>query len=60
MARTLKQILAQENTKVATHAKQKADAILLDIHLSELREKVNKTQIELAIVSTRKIQSNLL
>ncbi|WP_440615302.1 helix-turn-helix domain-containing protein [Cysteiniphilum sp. 6C5] len=48
MARTLKQILAQENEKVVTNAKQKAEAILLDIHLSELREKVNKTQVELA------------
>ncbi len=48
MARTLKQILAQENAKVVTNAKQKAETILLDIHLSELREKVNKTQVELA------------
>ncbi|WP_151193934.1 helix-turn-helix domain-containing protein [Cysteiniphilum sp. JM-1] len=48
MARTLKQILAQENAKVVTNAKQKAEAILLDIHLSELREKMNKTQVELA------------
>ncbi|GGG01752.1 MULTISPECIES: helix-turn-helix domain-containing protein [Cysteiniphilum] len=48
MAKTLKQILAQENAKVVTHAKQKAEAILLDIHLSELREKMNKTQVELA------------
>ena len=48
MARTLKQLLAQENAKVVTNAKQKAEAILLDIHLSELREKMNKTQVELA------------
>ena len=48
MARTLKQLLAQENVKVVTNAKQKAEAILLDIHLSELREKMNKTQVELA------------
>ncbi len=38
MARTLKQILAQENAKVITNANQKAEAILLDIHLFELRE----------------------
>jgi hypothetical protein len=38
MARTLDQILATEKPAVVANAQIKADAILLDIHLAELRE----------------------
>lgn len=37
MARTLKQILETEKPEIVEKAKKKADAILLDIHLAEIR-----------------------
>src|SRR5690554_6764153 len=48
MARTLKQILATEKPEVVANARKAAAEILLDIHLAELREKMNLTQTELA------------
>jgi len=48
MARTLKQILATEKPEVVASARKAAAEILLDIHLAELREKMNLTQTELA------------
>jgi len=48
MARTLKQILETEKPEIVEKAKKKADAILLDIHLSEIRALMNKTQVEMA------------
>lgn len=46
MGRTLEQIIAAEKKGVVAEA-QAAD-IMLNIHLAELREKVQKTQVEMA------------
>ena len=48
MARTLKQILETEKPEIVEKAKKKADAILLDIHLAEIRALMHKTQAEMA------------
>ena len=48
MARTLEQILATEKPEVVAEARDKAAEMLLDIHLAELRENVNKTQGDIA------------
>lgn len=48
MARTLEQIINKENPKIVAKAQAKADEILLNIHLAELREYVQKTQVEMA------------
>jgi len=49
MARTLDQILAAEKPEIVANARTKADAILLNIHLAELREHVQKTQADVAL-----------
>jgi DNA-binding XRE family transcriptional regulator len=48
MGRTLEQLLADEKPAVAADAQAMATNILLDINLAELREKVQKTQVEMA------------
>lgn len=48
MSRTLEQILAVEKPEVVTKAREKAEEMLLNIHLSELRELVKKTQVDVA------------
>lgn len=48
MGRTLEQLLADETPVVVAEAESMATEILLNIHLAELREKVQKTQTELA------------
>ena len=48
MARRLEQILATEKPEVVAEARDQAAEILLDIHLAELRELVNKTQGDIA------------
>ena len=48
MARTLEQILAVEKPDVIREAQEKAAEMLLNIHLAELRELVQKTQVEIA------------
>mgnify|MGYP001082920461 CR=1 FL=1 len=48
MARTLEQILAAEKPEVVQNAKDKAEEMLLHIHLAELRELVKKTQVDMA------------
>ncbi|MBC6904053.1 XRE family transcriptional regulator [Saccharophagus sp. K07] len=48
MARTLDQLLAAEKPAVVARAQKKADEILLNIHLAELRQLVQKTQSEVA------------
>lgn len=48
MARTLDQILATEKPAVVAKAREKAAKMLLDIHLADLREFVQKTQGEVA------------
>ncbi|MCS4274094.1 MULTISPECIES: helix-turn-helix domain-containing protein [Raoultella] len=48
MGRTLEQLLADEKPEVVADAQTMATDILLNIHLAELREKVQKTQVEMA------------
>ena len=48
MARTLEQILATEKPEIIAKAQEKADEMLLNIHLAELRERLQITQVELA------------
>lgn len=48
MEKSLRQLLAEEKPEVAAAARVQADEILLNIHLAELREKVKKTQLEMA------------
>ena len=49
MARTLDQILKAEKPEVVAKARAKADEMLLNIHLAELRERVEKTQGDIAV-----------
>ena len=48
MGRTLEQILATEKPEVVAEAKGMAAEILLNIHLASLRERVCKTQVQMA------------
>ena len=48
MSRTLEQILAAEKPEVVSDAKAKAAEMLINIHLAELRERLNKTQTDIA------------
>lgn len=48
MGRTLELLITDEKTEVADEAQAMAADILLNIHLAELREKVQKTQVEMA------------
>lgn len=48
MGRTLEQLLADEKPEVVANAQAMAADILLNIHLAELREVVQKTQVEMA------------
>ena len=48
MGRTLEQLIADEKPEVVASAQAIATDILLNIHLAELREKVQKTQVEMA------------
>jgi DNA-binding XRE family transcriptional regulator len=48
MARTLDQMLANEKPEVVAAARKAASEMLLNIHLAELRERMNITQTELA------------
>ena len=48
MGRTLEQLLKDEKTEVVQQAEAMAEEMLLNIHLAELREKVKKTQVEIA------------
>ncbi|PHI32269.1 helix-turn-helix domain-containing protein [Budvicia aquatica] len=50
MGRTLEQLLADEKPEVVAAAQIMAADMLLNIHLTELREKVQKTQTEIAQV----------
>ncbi len=50
MARTLEQILAVEKPEIVKNAQEKAEEMLLNIHLAELRELVQKTQVDMANV----------
>lgn len=48
MGRTLEQLLADEKPEVVEQAEGIAAEMLLNNHLAELREKVQKTQVEMA------------
>lgn len=48
MGRTLEQLLQDEKNEVVQQAEAMAEEMLLNIHLAELREKVKKTQVEIA------------
>ena len=48
MARTLDQLLASEKPGVVAKAQKAATEILLNIHLAELRERMNLTQGDIA------------
>jgi len=48
MAKSLQQLIADEKPEVVAEAREQADAMLLEISLSELREKVKMTQVEMA------------
>lgn len=50
MARTLEQILATEKPEVVRKAQKAATEMLLNIHLAELRERMNLTQTDMAKV----------
>ncbi len=50
MARTLEQILSKEKPEVVKKAREKADEILFNIHLADLRTIVKKTQVDVAAV----------
>lgn len=47
MGRTLEQLLVDEKPDVVADAQAMAVDMLLNIHLAELREKVQKTQVEM-------------
>lgn len=46
--KTLEEYLAQEKPEVVAAAQAMADELLLNIHLAELRDRVRKTQNEMA------------
>lgn len=48
MARTLDEILKTEDPQVVAEAMAQAEEILLDIHLREIRNLMDKTQTEMA------------
>lgn len=48
MARTLDQILAAEKPEVVATAQETATEMLLNIHLAELRDRMNLTQGDIA------------
>ncbi|MCK0767951.1 MULTISPECIES: helix-turn-helix domain-containing protein [Chromohalobacter] len=48
MARTLNQLVANENPELVNRAKAKADAMLLELRLSEIRQLVEMTQADMA------------
>lgn len=48
MVISLEQLLAEEDPQVVAAARAMADEMLLDIRLAELRERVQKTQLEMA------------
>lgn len=50
MGRSLEQLLAEEKPEVIAQAQAMATDIVLNIHLAALREKVKKTQVEIADV----------
>ncbi len=50
MSRTFEQLLQQEKPSIVKAAKEKAETMLLEIHLAEIRKQLNLTQQELAVL----------
>ncbi|MFS2058826.1 helix-turn-helix domain-containing protein [Kosakonia cowanii] len=48
MSKTLEQLIAWQTPEVVAKAQTQAQEMLLNIHLAELRERVQKTQNEMA------------
>jgi len=48
MSKTLEQLIAEQTPEVVANAQAQAQEMLLNIHLAELRERVQKTQNEMA------------
>lgn len=48
MSKTLEQLIAEQKPDVVEAAQALAQEMLINIHLAELRERVQKTQIEIA------------
>lgn len=48
MARTLDQLIADEKPEVVKEARKKADAMLLELHLAEVRRLGKMTQTQMA------------
>ncbi|MDZ7320229.1 helix-turn-helix transcriptional regulator [Kosakonia sacchari] len=48
MSKTLEQLIVEQKADVVTAAQSLAQEMLLNIHLAELRERVQKTQIKMA------------
>lgn len=48
MARKLENLLANEKPEVVAAAREKADAMLLELRLAEIRHLVEKTQVDMA------------
>lgn len=48
MSKTLEQLIAEQTPEVAAKAQTLVQEMLLNIHLAELRERVQKTQNEMA------------
>ncbi|AZI87059.1 helix-turn-helix domain-containing protein [Kosakonia cowanii] len=48
MSKTLEQLIAEQTPEVVAKAQTLAQEMLLNIHLAELRERVQKTQNEMA------------
>lgn len=48
MARTFDELIANEKSEVVAEAKAQAAEMLLDIHLAEIRERTQNTQMDIA------------
>ncbi|MCB5161268.1 helix-turn-helix domain-containing protein [Marinomonas algarum] len=48
MARTLDQLLSEQQPEIVSNARKKANDMALDIHLAELRERMQITQEDMA------------
>ncbi len=48
MARTLKDLLEKQDPEMVQRARERANAILLDLRLAELRDYAEMTQVEMA------------
>ncbi|MGC1181825.1 hypothetical protein [Legionella sp.] len=56
MAKTLEQILAEQKPNVVAKAQMKTEEILFNIHLAELRGRLQKTQVDVAQILDIKVK----